>query len=232
MFTILALKQWMSSTEYTGCQSDIVCELIISEVEDANENQSTTSGRKAPSEFDDTHSNASVNSNTRRRYVSYKLLPDWALIVAHPIFQKEYKVFIRNYQYWCFLEDLISSDSVLGEQLGGHADVNGDTVVYKGSFPEEMSGMNNHTQLHETTKKFAGQFAYPVLDKIDENQMKILEDNADKAVFRRLNENEYRVIAKIDVMAELRKKLSFRPYTGPGAASRRPSTASRQADSL
>lgn len=89
----------MSSAEYAQHQSEMSCELIIQELDDANDNQSTTSVEPALTALDDTRSETGDNSYRHRRNTSCKLPPDWALIMTHASFLNEYKDFIRNYQY-------------------------------------------------------------------------------------------------------------------------------------
>ena len=116
---------------------------------------------------------------------------------------------------------------VLGERLGGHIDVNGDTAVYKGLFPEGIKGAKNYSKLHETTKEFAGRFCYRAFQELDENQMEILDDKSNGAVYRRLNDNEHRVITKPNEMVEIRRKLFSQSRSEHPSTPRRYSTSTR-----
>ena len=158
--------------------------------------------------------------------ISYLLIGRWLWRIH--CFLQSTKILFVTINTDVFLTMWSRLIAVLGERLGGHIRVNGDTAVYKGSFPEGIPGANNHSKLHEATQEFAGRFSYRPFQDLDPNQMEFLDDKANGAVYRPLNENEHRVIAKANEMVELKRKLFSQSRSGHPPLARRNSVLTRR----
>ncbi|CAM4964904.1 unnamed protein product [Rotaria socialis] len=172
-----ALKEWMSVIEKVKDKYHINVEPIIQEVVDGNYTEhSSSTTENIPFSFD------------KQNLVSITLRSDWSMVAAHPVFQLEYKDYIRM-------------------QLGGEININQNEVTYTGDLPRLPRASNNTAILANKTNNFMQTFKYQKLRDLKPHHVNILRANSNIVAFSRTERNDYMIAAKPQDLFELRGKL-------------------------
>ncbi|CAF1451106.1 unnamed protein product [Rotaria magnacalcarata] len=178
----VAFKEWMSVIEKVKDKYRVNVEPIIQEVDDGNytENSSSSTTENIPFNFD------------KPNLVSITLRSEWSMVAAHPVFQLEYKDYIRT-------------------QLGGEININQNEVTYTGDLPRLPRASNNLAILANKTNNFMQKFKYQQLRDLKPYHVNILRANSNIVAFSRTERNDYMIAARPQDLFELRGKLFPKP---------------------
>ncbi|CAF4955608.1 unnamed protein product [Rotaria sp. Silwood1] len=172
-----AFKEWMSIVEKIKAKFHITVTPMINEIDDENYNDNNSHSTECgPSTMD------------RPNSVTIILRPQWSMVAAHPIFQMEYKNYIRN-------------------ELGGEIEIKDNEVTYIGKFPRLSRCPNNTAIFANKTNNYMQKLKYQTLHDLKPHHVNILRANSTTVAFNRIHRNDYMIAAKPQDLFELRNKL-------------------------
>ncbi|CAF3687073.1 unnamed protein product [Rotaria sp. Silwood1] len=167
----------MSIVEKIKAKFHITVTPMINEIDDENYNDNNSHSTECgPSTMD------------RPNSVTIILRPQWSMVAAHPIFQMEYKNYIRN-------------------ELGGEIEIKDNEVTYIGKFPRLSRCPNNTAIFANKTNNYMQKLKYQTLHDLKPHHVNILRANSTTVAFNRIHRNDYMIAAKPQDLFELRNKL-------------------------
>jgi hypothetical protein len=145
------------------------------------------------------------NDSVPNEPISIQIRDEWTMIVKHPIFEREYKAYIRNVDLACHIFILINSFSVA--QLGAHVRVMNDCVTL---FPNPLEATlltPSKPILKNKTNNFIQSFQTQIFRDLDKHQIDTLQKSSKTVAFKSIGHNSHRVAAKSSEMHRLKRKL-------------------------